>query len=513
MANAANKQYQLSASKSQPTSSKQNITDKRFHALQRTIGNRGVQRLMRSHGHGAGTKSVREAAARGTQGGGKPLPFLNQIQRAFGRHDVSNACAHEGPSAATTAKAIGATAFTTGHHVAFASAPDLQTTAHEAAHIVQQRAGVKLRGTVGQAGDVYERHADAVADRVVRGQSSEELLSNLALHNRSQSSVVQCKKVPDQVGPSDYGQFETTKFTPLNDSGVDIILKFHPNKDKADASKIALTQSVKAFNESGTPYAVNPTIAARMVRGRQGKGYAIDSSGATNNPIYFDTKNLGPQEELKNTPDSNVTSGATPQVGSNTHYELGSCYKLNQSDAERTPHSAGISDRPEGIKRKGYGMMFETTALAIDGADKDKFYGSVKWGYKVGGTKANPKVEAKDTSDISQASKAKPTANFIEAAKLWNKSTTTGTLEVNPTAGGNTRDAWVQYVNGTTGPTRLAKGTKLTFNRAVKGSTEGLIEADVLNANGQGSVATVQIYVADVKDMGGGTRNKPLPTK
>ena len=157
-------------------------------------------------------------------------------------------------------------------------------------------------------------------------------------------------------------------------------------------------------------------------------------------------------------------------------------------------------------------MMFETTALAIDGADKDTYYGSVNWGYKVGGTQANPKVERKDMTDISQASKGKPTANFIEAAKLWNKSTTTGTLEVNPTGGGNKRDAWVQYVNGTTGPPRLAKGTKLKFNKALKGSTEGLIEADVLEGNGT-SIATVQIYVSDVKDTGGGTANKVLPTK
>ena len=38
---------------------------------------------------------------------------------------------------------------------------DLHTTAHEAAHAVQGRAGAQLKGEVGQAGDAYERHADA----------------------------------------------------------------------------------------------------------------------------------------------------------------------------------------------------------------------------------------------------------------------------------------------------------------------------------------------------------------
>jgi hypothetical protein len=322
--------------------------------------------------------------------------------------------------------------------------------------------------------------------------------------------VVQCKKVPAAVGPADFGQFETTTFAPLNDSGVEIILKFHPNKDKADATKIALLQSVKATNAAGKPYAINPTEATRMVSRGKAKGYTIDASGASNNPIYFDTKNLNPQEDLKDTPDSEVTTG-TPVVGSNTNYELGSCYKLNPTDAERTPHSAGISDKPQGIQNKGYGMMFETVALAIDGTDKGQYYGSVKWGYKVGGTRATPKVEAKDTFDISEASKAKPTPNFLDAAKLWNTATTTGILEVNPTAGGNKKDAYVNYVQGS-GTKRLKKGTKLNLKKVIKGSTEGMVEAEVLDASGQATGNIVQIYVADVKDLGGGTPNKPLPT-
>lgn len=51
--------------------------------------------------------------------------------------------------------------------MAFREAPDLHTAAHEAVRVVQQRDGVRLRGGVGEAGDAYERHADAVADAVV----------------------------------------------------------------------------------------------------------------------------------------------------------------------------------------------------------------------------------------------------------------------------------------------------------------------------------------------------------
>ena len=64
--------------------------------------------------------------------------------------------------------------------MAFGGAPDLRTAAHEAAHVVQQRGGVQLSAGVGKTGDVYERHADAVADRVVQGRSAEDLLSAAA---------------------------------------------------------------------------------------------------------------------------------------------------------------------------------------------------------------------------------------------------------------------------------------------------------------------------------------------
>jgi uncharacterized protein DUF4157 len=123
--------------------------------------------------------AVHAAAAHGTSGAATPLPYLDLIQRSFGRHDASQIRAHVGGPAAEGANAMGAEAFATGDRVAFASAPDLRTAAHEAAHIVQQRAGVHLKGGVGEVGDPYEQHADAVADHVVQGASSEALLDRV----------------------------------------------------------------------------------------------------------------------------------------------------------------------------------------------------------------------------------------------------------------------------------------------------------------------------------------------
>ena len=97
------------------------------------------------------------AAQHAISGSGGPLPFLDAIQRAFGHHDVSGVRAHTDGNAAQGARAMGAEAFASGNHVAFAGTPSLHTAAHEAAHVIQQRAGVHLKGGVGEAGDSYEQ--------------------------------------------------------------------------------------------------------------------------------------------------------------------------------------------------------------------------------------------------------------------------------------------------------------------------------------------------------------------
>jgi hypothetical protein len=125
-----------------------------------------------------GDGAVHRIAAAGVAGAGTRLPHLESIQRAFGPdHDVTGIKAHVGGDAGDAAAAIGARAYATGNDVAFTGEPDVHTAAHEAAHVVQQRGGVQLKGGVGAEGDAYEVNADAVADRVIRGESAAELLA------------------------------------------------------------------------------------------------------------------------------------------------------------------------------------------------------------------------------------------------------------------------------------------------------------------------------------------------
>jgi len=124
-------------------------------------------------------------AQTGVKGSGSELPFSDQIQASFGHHDVSGVQAHTGSDAKAATSAIGAEAYATGSDIAFGNSPDLHTAAHEAAHVVQQRSGVSLQGGVGQVGDKYEQHADAVADQVVQGKSAEGLLDKHSSGNQA----------------------------------------------------------------------------------------------------------------------------------------------------------------------------------------------------------------------------------------------------------------------------------------------------------------------------------------
>jgi hypothetical protein len=448
-------------------------------------------------------RSSREAMARpGTTGGPTGLPdrLKTSIERLSGV-SMSDVRVHQNSCAPAR---LHAHAFTCGTDIHLAQGQE-QHLAHEAWHAVQQKQG-RARPDSARTLDPsinddpgLEREADRMGAHASRADFSRAWKNPLPVSQPPQPKVIQPKKIG-----TDFGAFETTRFAELNDRGVEIILKFHPDETKVDARKIALVQSVKAVKASGDAYAVDPTRANRMVpRGKPGAGYVIDASGATNNPIFYDTKNLAPAEELKDTPQSANKSADPTELGVNTQFELGFCFKENTGDAAKKKQSAGLFDRPQGLKKVGAGMTFETTALAIEGADKNKYYGSVKWGYKIGGTARAPAVTK---MDIERASKATPTANFIGPAKLWNIGKTQGTLKV------IADPATVTKSDLRTTET-LAKDTKLKQLDTIAGGAEPMIKAEVLNPDGTGSGRVIYINVPDVKDAGDGSANKQLPVR
>jgi Domain of unknown function (DUF4157) len=146
-------------------------------------GARQVQQKARSAAaatpHDRDAPNTHRLADHGMSGTGGALPHFEAIQRSFGpEHDLSGVRAHIGGAATEASAGMGAMAYARGNEVAFGEAPSLHTAAHEAAHVVQQRAGVHLKGGVGEVGDSYERNADEIADRVVRGRPAGDLLPN-----------------------------------------------------------------------------------------------------------------------------------------------------------------------------------------------------------------------------------------------------------------------------------------------------------------------------------------------
>jgi hypothetical protein len=128
------------------------------------------------------------------------LPYFERIQALFGKHDIGQVHMDVGGSAAKTANEMDAMAFTSGERIGFKNSPDLRLSAHEAAHVIQQRNGAWPQGGMGRPNDALERHADAVADNVVENQSVENLLNAIPKTNQRRplnDSVIQLKESRD----------------------------------------------------------------------------------------------------------------------------------------------------------------------------------------------------------------------------------------------------------------------------------------------------------------------------
>jgi hypothetical protein len=220
-----------------------------------------------------GTVDVHAAAAEGTSGSGGTLPHANKIQASFGSHNIGSISAHTDAGAAEATSAMGANAYASGKHVAFARGKtDLHTAAHEAAHVVQQSAGVQLSGGVGQASDKYERHADAVADKVVAGQSAEGLLSEMTGGASSSGASIQF----DQDPPSRIEQ--GANVAELADNTVGTI---DQSLGAYNAGKEALhASSVGTYNKSMTAYTKSQNAwDAQEAYGKTWMGWASQKVG------------------------------------------------------------------------------------------------------------------------------------------------------------------------------------------------------------------------------------------
>jgi hypothetical protein len=153
--------------------------------LQRMLGNAAVMQLLHDDEAAPdGRSPVLDVVGRG---GGQPLdqPVKAGMENALGA-DLSDVRVHTDGTAAASAQAVQAHAYTVGSDIVFGagqfqpeSPTGQRTLAHELTHVVQQRSG-PVSGTptgdgisVSDPSDTYERAAEANAERIVSSGHSD----------------------------------------------------------------------------------------------------------------------------------------------------------------------------------------------------------------------------------------------------------------------------------------------------------------------------------------------------
>lgn len=141
-----------------------------------------------------------------------------------------------------------------------------------------------------------------------------------------------------------------------------------------------------------------------------------NKSERSSTPAVAPGKRTG--QGLDRTAQTNAPSGVTPRP-SNASYELG--HHFTDGSGPHTK-SAWMDDTPERENAPNTGMYFETTAVALEGAQRDMYYGSVRWGWERGATGVLTQVP------FTLVSQGAPSQNFLAAAGAWNTATTGGSL-------------------------------------------------------------------------------------
>ncbi|HEX8114343.1 MAG TPA: hypothetical protein VF516_41720 [Kofleriaceae bacterium] len=145
--------------------------------------------------------------------------------------------------------------------------------------------------------------------------------------------------------------------------------------------------------------------------GETDEGAHIDQADYNRNPLYAaEGAPAGDTRLDQTTPDPDVTK--KNDWGRHGFRYTDASGALKEQDAllnDETGLNNGATDSAQ---------IYETTALAIKGNQKDSYYGSVEWGWRTDSGGAFTKLPLKV---ISQGV---PSSTFMKSAELWNSGTT-----------------------------------------------------------------------------------------
>lgn len=349
----------------------------------------------------------------------------------------------------------------------------------EAWHMVQQMQGrvkstKKVNGTPINDNPSLEKEAIQEGKKASGGVQKNK---NNNLVQKKRQGVVQRAKIEKK---SHYGTFsvDDAKYKFIeSDKKLDLDLTFEPTVN-ANATKVGLSQVCKA-QRNGKKQPIDPSEATKMTK----NGSAIDQLSDNRNPLYA----TGSTEPVKDK--DKLESYSTPDG------------KHAIKDPVKGWTNANITDKP--TVRGGANSMreFETTALALEGADKGEYYGSVKWGWEKDGTGTLKKI------DFDLVSKGVPSKNFMEAAEKWNDGKARGTAVV------KNDNTDVEAITSSAILFKLQKGDEVIQKKTVSTATKGFIVMEVKTSSKDPSLVGKKgtIDVDNLSDKGDGKTTVDLP--
>ncbi|WP_158657931.1 hypothetical protein [Agarilytica rhodophyticola] len=206
------------------------------------------------------------------------------------------------------------------------------------------------------------------------------------------------------------GIFKNTKYKPVVDEcliGADVKIEFKTRWDEAkdiNAKKIALIQVVKqtkgSLQENLEPQHEQTTD--------ENTGYRVDRVGGAANPIF------GADDPI----DGDILKTESYEYKDQGKYKIGKDITDSNKYPPRHIEFAELYDMPRlprfptTIRRS---MEFEVAAIVIEGADKDEYLGSIKWGF----TREEGQKVKMNKFEISTDST--PSLNYTAAAEKWNE--------------------------------------------------------------------------------------------
>jgi hypothetical protein len=231
-------------------------------------------------------------------GSGLPTAERTHVEGHLGCN-LGGVRVHADSHAADLSARLSARAFTVGNDVYFGQGeyqPQTQhgrfLIAHELTHVAQQRQGVQVEGGVGREGDAYERQADAVGEKVARGEPAP------ATANPAESGATAASTPAVQR----YAEVTGQPYDRLSDDGK-LAVKDHKRDAWAEPSQITqsnkvldgLKSKVKVEELSGNDVTVTPpgkksTVTLKKFRminrvGGGGETELVDDCGGANQQI------------------------------------------------------------------------------------------------------------------------------------------------------------------------------------------------------------------------------------